>query len=469
MNLIIYLIAFLEWFTTLSVEIVALRQFTPIIGSNSISTSIILWVVLLALSAGYYRWWIIADRTDDIKKRLWQNLIVSSMYYAFISFIFYGFVLEWLLQSTWSYFLSVLLTSIILFFIPVFFASQTIPLLSSLLTWAWKAENIWKLLFYSTLWSFLGSVGTSTVLFPLLGADKTAFVSPFFLTLCSILLCIFFLKNTKPLVISGLLSAIYLFVIIFSPPLWSGILYESSNAYQDVSISENINAGYRIFSLDDAYSSGIDIYSWESFFPYIQEVKAFVQEEQPKKILVIGAAWFTFPQEVSRYHYVEQIDVVDIDPNLRDLAETYFLKEKLSSKINFIPEPSRYFLSSSDASYDMIFVDVYTGKSIPAQVLTREFFDNLKSKSENIYLNLVLDPSLSSYLSRSVVTTLLDIFPEIYHKNMNLDNQYVTNFIFTNNQKEGYIEGVEDWWTIYTDDKHRIEYDKFLFQQEVYK
>jgi len=186
-------------------------------------------------------------------------------------------------------------------------------------------------------------------------------------------------------------------------------------------------------------------------------------------ILVIGAAWFTFPQEVSRYHYVEQIDVVDIDPNLRDLAETYFLKEKLSSKINFIPEPSRYFLSSSDASYDMIFVDVYTGKSIPAQVLTREFFDNLKSKSENIYLNLVLDPSLSSYLSRSVVTTLLDIFPEIYHKNMNLDNQYVTNFIFTNNQKEGYIEGVEDWWTIYTDDKHRIEYDKFLFQQEVYK
>ena len=469
MNLIIYLIAFLEWFTTLSVEIVALRQFTPIIGSNSISTSIILWVVLLALSAGYYRWWIIADRTDDIKKRLWQNLIISSMYYAFISFIFYGFVLEWLLQSTWSYFLSVLLTSIILFFIPVFFASQTIPLLSSLLTWAWKAESIWKLLFYSTLWSFLGSVGTSTVLFPLLGADKTAFVSPFFLTLCSILLCVFFLKNTKLLVLSGFLSALYLFIITFSSPLSSGILYESSNAYQDVRISENTDAGYRVFSLDDAYSSGIEIYSWESFFPYIQEVKSFVQDEKPKRILVIGAAGFTFPQEVSHYDYVEQIDVVDIDPHLRGLTEKYFLQQELSSKINFIPEPSRYFLSSSDTSYDMIFVDVYAGKSIAAQVLTREFFEHLNLKSESIYLNLVLDPSLDTRLSRSIVATLLHVFSEIYYKNMGLENKQITNFIFTNNPKEKYIEAIWDWWNIYTDDKHNIEYDKFLFEQEWYR
>ena len=469
MNLIIYLIAFLEWFTTLSVEIVALRQFTPIIGSNSISTSIILWVVLLALSAGYYRWWIIADRTDDIKKRLWQNLIISSMYYAFISFIFYEFVLEWLLQSTWSYFLSVLLTSIILFFIPVFFASQTIPLLSSLLTWAWKAESIWKLLFYSTLWSFLGSVATSTVLFPLLGADKTAFVSPFFLTLCSILLCVFFLKNTKLLVLSGFLSALYLFIITFSSPLSSGILYQSSNAYQDVRISENTDAGYRVFSLDDAYSSGIEIYSWESFFPYIQEVKSFVQDEKPKRILLIGAAGFTFPQEVSYYDYVEQIDVVDIDPHLRGLTEKYFLQQELSSKINFIPEPSRYFLSSSDTSYDMIFVDVYAGKSIPAQVLTREFFEHLNLKSESIYLNLVLDPSLDTRLSRSIVATLLHVFSEIYYKNMGLENKQITNFIFTNNPKEKYIEAIWDWWNIYTDDKHNIEYDKFLFEQEWYR
>ena len=469
MALIVYLIAFLEWFTTLSVEIVALRQFTPIIWSNSISTSIILWVVLLALSAGYYRWWAIADQTDDIKKKLWQNLILSSLYYAFISFVFYGFILESLLQFTESYFFSVLLSSIALFFIPVFLASQTIPLLSSLLTGSWKAESIWKLLFYSTLWSFLGSVGTSTVLFPLLWADKTAVVSPFFLTLCSILLCVFFLRNTKLLIASGLLSALYLFMIIFSTPLSTSILYESSNAYQDVRIVEDQNSWYRIFSLDGAYSSGIDIYSWESFFPYIQEVRDLVEQEQPSDILVIGAAWFTFPQEVSRYDYVESIDVVDIDGSLKKITEKYFLQENLSTKINFIPQPSRYFLSSSESSYDMIFVDVYTGQSIPAQVLTREFFSELKSKSDQIYLNLVLDPTLSSQLALRTIDTLLSVFPEVYYKNMNEENKQITNFIFTNNEKEWYQKASQYGNIIYTDDKHSIEYDKFLFQQSLYR
>lgn len=54
MSLLIYCIAFLEGFTTLAIEIIALRRFTPLIDSNSISTSIILGVILLALSYGYY-------------------------------------------------------------------------------------------------------------------------------------------------------------------------------------------------------------------------------------------------------------------------------------------------------------------------------------------------------------------------------------------------------------------------------
>lgn len=55
MNLILYLIAFLEGFTTLSVEIMAIRNSISIIGSNAIATSIILGIILLALSYGYYR------------------------------------------------------------------------------------------------------------------------------------------------------------------------------------------------------------------------------------------------------------------------------------------------------------------------------------------------------------------------------------------------------------------------------
>lgn len=52
---ILYIIAFLEGFTTLSVEIMVIRNSLSIIGSNAIATSTILGIILLALSYGYYR------------------------------------------------------------------------------------------------------------------------------------------------------------------------------------------------------------------------------------------------------------------------------------------------------------------------------------------------------------------------------------------------------------------------------
>ena len=67
-TIIIFAIAFLEGFTTLSVEIVAIRSFTPIIWTNSISTSVILWVILLALSYWYYIWGKLSATGKNLEK-----------------------------------------------------------------------------------------------------------------------------------------------------------------------------------------------------------------------------------------------------------------------------------------------------------------------------------------------------------------------------------------------------------------
>jgi hypothetical protein len=51
-----------------------------------------------------------------------------------------------------------------------------------------------------------------------------------------------------------------------------------------------------------------------------------------------------------------------VDSSLKDLSEKYFLKEKLSNKINFIVEPSRYFLNQAiknNKFYDDIVIDIY--------------------------------------------------------------------------------------------------------------
>ena len=64
-----------------------------------------------------------------------------------------------------SYEATLFLTSFVLFFVPVFIASQSIPLLTELLDDDSKGAAAGKMLFASTVGSFLGSVGTSMVLF----------------------------------------------------------------------------------------------------------------------------------------------------------------------------------------------------------------------------------------------------------------------------------------------------------------
>jgi hypothetical protein len=37
---------------------------------------------------------------------------------------------------------------------------------------------------------------------------------------------------------------------------------------------------------------------------------------------------------------------VDVDSELKEISEKYFLQEKINEKINFIVEPARYFLNN---------------------------------------------------------------------------------------------------------------------------
>lgn len=472
MHYIIYLVAFLEGFTTLSVEIVALRKFTPIIGSSSISTSIVLWVILLALSYWYYKWGQISARGKKIESTLLKNLIISSMYYFFLTFVFAEFFLQNLLLVTGNYFFAILIASILLFFIPVFLASQTIPLLSELLKGNHSGEKMWKLLFYSTVWSFAGSVGTSTLFFPWIWVNKTAVIAPLFLIICAILMMVFMKKwNHFQVILAAWLICFYT-LFLFTDLTNPKIIYSTSNAYHNINIYDSDDNLQRIFSIDWAYSSGININDKSSFFQYIKEVENKVEELQPKNILVIWAAGFTFPRDISQYDFVENIDVVDIDKNLKTIAEKYFLEEKLSDKINFYVQPARYFLNNLDEQnqYDMILVDVYSGKSLPPQVITQEFFEKILYHGDTVFLNIITDVYRETQFSKNLFSTLAISWPEVYFFNTNKMSEYkMTNFIVTNKNFEWYFQNGITQWNIYTDNLNSIEKDSFLLDNYEYK
>lgn len=284
MSLLIYILSFLEWFTTLSIEIIAIRKFTPIVGSNSISTSIILWVILLALSYGYYIWWKNSKNKDEntIKEKIIFNLSISSAYYLFFTFIVDEFILTLILELSNNYFISILISSFILFFIPVFLASQTIPLLSELLKWDNTWEKIWKLLFFSTIGSFLWSVVTSTVLFSSLWVSKSATLNSLILSSLAISLIIISFKKVKiNYIITIIVFLLSISIIIWKPIVNKDIIYETSNSYHNL-VVKNIDENRRVLFQNSWYASGINLKTWNSFFKYIIEIKNKLEKMNTK-------------------------------------------------------------------------------------------------------------------------------------------------------------------------------------------
>lgn len=165
--------------------------------------------------------------------------------------------------------------------------------------------------------------------------------------------------------------------VFFAP---NNRVYAFSSEYNDIEVYDY--GRKRLFTMNGSLSSGLDVTTGKSYFPYIETVTQIIDSEKPKKILVIGAAGFTLPQDIAKRDYVERVDVCDIDGSLDVIAEKYFLKESLHPKIQFAKESARYFIEKKIAQgekYDFIFLDAYNGKiSIPSELLTRDFFQRVR-------------------------------------------------------------------------------------------
>ena len=471
MNVIFYIIALLEWFTTLSVEIMSIRNSISIIWSNSISTSIILWIILIALSYWYYRWGILASNNSKefIKNKIYKNLLFASILYVAVSFPFENLFLDYFLKLWLWYFLSIFISILFLFFLPVFLASQTIPLLSELIDDSKKWETIWRLLFFSTIGSFLWSVLTSLVFFPYFWVINSIVVNSIILSILAIVILII----NKHDILSNVLmfNFMYLLILIIIltqdvPGYWSNNnkVFSFASAHNDIEVFDNWEKS--LFSMNWSYSSWIHNDTKVSYFKYINEVTKIIDSEKPKNILVIWAAWFSLPQDIAKRDYVEIVDVCDIDNSLVNISEEYFLKEKLNEKIEFYPMPARYFLTKKiqeEKKYDFIFIDAYHWKiSIPSQLLTKEFFTGIQALTDKtITMNLILDSAKISDFYNNLSNTLAN----------SIDNPYIKamgwwwirdNFILVNTEIPWYSRLEKSGeYQVYVDNKNSLELDKY--------
>src|SRR5579863_2735600 len=155
----IWLIAAMEGFSTLAVEVIAIRLAVPVVGSSVVLTGVMLGVVLLALSVGYWRGGALSAswNPQQIRRALSRNLLIAAALYGAVVFPLEAMALSKFLDWELPLPVAIGLAATILLLPPLYLASQTVPMLAELTNvdgHAGRASG--RILFFSTLGSVAG-------------------------------------------------------------------------------------------------------------------------------------------------------------------------------------------------------------------------------------------------------------------------------------------------------------------------
>jgi len=115
----------------------------------------------------------------------------------------------------------------------------------------------------------------------------------------------------------------------------------------------------------------------------------------PKTILVLGLGAGTIPSYLYQRFSKTKIYVVEILPELKEIASNYFSMPK-NERLEIVIGDAYNYIKETQIQFDLIFMDVFNKNSIPKKFCTEEFYTGLKRLiSENGYVafNTWIDPS----------------------------------------------------------------------------
>nr|MBL8455001.1 fused MFS/spermidine synthase [Zoogloeaceae bacterium] len=395
---VLFAVVFVEGFSSLGAEIVALRRLVPHVGSAITVTAPTIGFFLLALALGYQA----GGRVDgDYLARVRRNFLYAA---ALISLGLAGPVADALFAHLRPVPLAYLVLVGAVLCPVAWLLGQTVPVLTNLLRHERAGARSGAALYWSTLGSFLGSLSLSVLVMQWLGVAA------------AVLVC------------AGLLLLVVPFIRDPAAPRWAGVPASLAIAAGAVAVNvvlpQQVETAYatyrvaaapvalpgmldpRVFWVNNSVASLIDGSEPPRYSRYIERLRARLEEMgvRNKRILVLGAGGFTLSHRTTTNDYL----YVDIDPAVRELAERDFLGEPIRG--DFVAADARQFVAGSSARFDVVVVDAYSAlTSIPAHLVTREFWRDTRKLLEPdgvMFANLIVDNRLATPYARNLLASI---------------------------------------------------------------
>jgi spermidine synthase len=424
------LIAFVVGAASLGAEISAARLLAPYFGASTIIWANTIATVLVALSAGYWLGGRIADRRSDLRG-LCAIVIAAGALLALVPIAadpFLRLAVRALGSLSVGGFLGSLVAVLVLVAVPVLLLGTVAPYANrlSLGRVTDTGTVTGRLYAISTAGSLMGTFVSALLLIPLIGTHRTFLVFAFALAVVALPGLGRKAFVLVPIVIGGLAAI---------PPSAVGsdvkgarVIFSTETQYQYARVLQfrsgvrwlQLNEGVAVHSLYRPWTYLTGGY-WDDFL-----VLPFAgQRGLPRRIAILGDAAGTVARAYGHYFPSTRVDAVEIDGELTTIGRRYFALR--GPRLHTYTADARPWLAASHARYDAIFLDAYRQPYIPFYLVTREFFESVRSHLRPggvVAINVGHVPG-SDALEKVVSATLRDVFPNVTRDPVSPSNSLV--------------------------------------------
>jgi spermidine synthase len=382
------LLVFVAGAVLMGLEIVGSRILAPYFGNSVFVWGSLISLFLIALSAGYYIGGRLSDRRPS--RPLLNSIVLAVAAWMFFIPVIADPVCDALLRAGFGEKSGPFLAAGVLFLVPSIGMGVVSPFAVRLATHtvASVGKTAGTLYALSTLGSIVGTMLTTFVLVPSFGASAIlqGLAAALLLTAA-----ITFPFGTRSAAARGMAVAILVAAACIygigqteaSLPIGHKLVRELNTPYHHISVVDNTISGARQLLFDRYVESSIEIdpphRTLSDYTRYFH--LALAAKPDMRRALFIGAGGGVGPRAFRMHNADMEIDVVDIDQKVLDVAESDFYLEK-SPKIKTIAADGRLFVRNApDGHYDAIILDAFTiGGRIPFHLVTTEFFALCREK-----------------------------------------------------------------------------------------
>lgn len=412
----------------MGIEILGGRILAPEFGSSVYTWGSVIGVFMTALGLGYYTGGKRADSHASYTA-LSHLLVISAVFVGFMMVVADQILAIGAALPVGTRY-TALFPATILFGPPVFLLGVITPYAAQLSTKQSTGEASGNVFAIGTFGSIVGAFATTFLLIPYLSVQTIQLFLGLLLAAGALLITMssgtdssMWHPASTPLLVAALLITV--FVVHSSgtrPSIGDDVVYDTQTPYQEMTITDS--DGVRTMYLNDHPQSAMylndsnqvddHVFSYTRYFhlPFLM----WDDPDEIDRVLFIGGGGFTGPKDFVETHDVE-VDVVEIDPEVVDAAETYFDVEE-SEQMNIHVMDGREYLQQTDTTYDMIVLDAYKKDSVPFHLTTEEFMELARDRLDEdgiLFANIIsARTGSSSQFYRSTYRTMQQVFPAVH-------------------------------------------------------